>query len=125
MKRLYFAIGLLAISLVLCITEQKLVTKIHYTSTEIISQALTALDEDNQPEIKSSCKKLNDFWQENYNFMSAMIDHNCFDDASMNIKKVQYMAENDDEELESTLLELKSQIDEIKEDEKITLGNIF
>lgn len=125
MKRLYFAIGLLALSIAFCVAEQKLVTKIHYTSTEMISQALTAIEADNQTEIKSACRELDDYWQENYTFMSAMIDHNCFDDVSMNIKRVQYMAENEDKELENTLLELKSQIDEIKEDERITFGNIF
>lgn len=125
MKRLYFAIGLLVLSIAFCAAEQRLVTKINSTSSEIITEALDALEENNQKKVKSSCEKLDDFWQENYSFMSAMIDHNCFCDASTNIKKIQSMAENNDEELEKTLLELKGQIKEIEEDEKITFGNIF
>ncbi|MCH5314801.1 MAG: DUF4363 family protein [Eubacterium sp.] len=125
MKRLYFAIGLLVLSIAFCTAEQKLVSKINYTSSEIISQALDAIDENNYGKVKSSCKELDDFWQKHYSFMSAMVDHSCFDDASANIEKIKYMAENKDEELESTLLELKGQIEEIKKDEEISFGNIF
>ncbi|MGN0533826.1 MAG: DUF4363 family protein [Eubacterium sp.] len=125
MKRVYAATAILIISVLLCVGEQRLVEKIYTGSTEIIQQAIEASDSKDYKMAQELCAELDGFWQNNHPLMSAMIDHGSWEDASLGIKTVYDLAVNESDGLTDALTELKNQVEAMRENQKITFGNIF
>ena len=125
MKRVYAAAVILIISVLLCVGEQRLVEKIYTGSTEIIRQAIEASDSKDYKKAQELCAELDSFWQNNHPLMSAMIDHGSWEDASLGIKTVYDLAVNESDGLTDALTELKNQVEAMRENQKITFGNIF
>ncbi|MCM1285057.1 MAG: DUF4363 family protein [Acetobacter sp.] len=125
MKRIYAAISFLIIAISLCTTEQVIVSKMYESSSEIISQAVTAIKKDDYKQTERLCSDLNKLWQKNYPLMSAMVDHGSLEDASLSISSLEDLAEQKSDSLEDSLIELKNQIKAMKKGQEISFGNIF
>ena len=114
MKKIYIAIVLLILCSGVCIIEQVTIN--------------TALDLNEQKDFlkaKSQCEKLRKIWSKRYPYLSAMIDHSQLDGASAAIKATKDISKNDEDELSEKLIEAKNEIQLLKENQSITLGNIF
>ena len=74
---------------------------------------------------KSQCEKLRKIWGKRYPYLSAMIDHSQLDGASAAIKATKDISKANEDELSEKLIEAKNEIQLLKENQSITLGNIF
>lgn len=125
MKRIYIAAAFLIIAISLCTTEQILISKMCKSTTEIINQAVTAVETDDYQKTEKLCHDLNQLWQKNYPFMSSMVDHGSLEDAALSISSLEDLAKQKSDSLEDSLVELKNQIKAMKNGQQISFGNIF
>lgn len=125
MKRLYIALGFLAIAISLCIFEQCTVNTVYREASAYIDSAIEEVNKNDYDSAEKTCKKLNDYWNQKQKYMAAMIDHGSLDDASITINNLPDMAENDSDSLEDELITAKNQIKGMYDNQRITFGNIF
>ena len=125
MKKIYIAIVLLIICSGVCIIEQVTINKVCSETTSIINTALDLNEQKDFLKAKSQCEKLRKIWSTRYPYLSAMIDHSQLDGASAAIKATKDISKNDEDELSEKLIEAKNEIQLLKENQSITLGNIF
>ncbi|MCM1114205.1 MAG: DUF4363 family protein [Clostridium sp.] len=125
MKKLYIAIVFLAVAIGLCVFEQYTVERTYEQATEYIDSALKGLDDKDYEQVQDKCRQLSDYWEEQYPFMTAMIDHGSLDDTSVTINSLNDYAQSKSDELESQLVTVKNQIKSIRDNQKVTFGNVF
>lgn len=125
MKKIYIAIVFLIICAGVCIFEQVTINKVYNEATEIINTAIDFNEEKDFESAKNQCKKLRDTWSKSYSYLSAMIDHAQLDSASAAIKSTNDISKENKDELSEKLIEAKNEIQILKENQSITLGNIF
>lgn len=125
MKRVYLALSLLFICICLCTFEQYTVESTYKNTTEMINRAIEYTDREDFKNAEDICKKLADYWDKKYPLMSAMIEHGMLDDAGTTIYSLEDMAKEESEDLHDSLITAKNQIKTVRENQKISLGNIF
>lgn len=125
MKRLYVAVFFLVFAIGLCIFEQYTVESAYKETNEIIDTAMKYLDDEDFEKTAEECKKLDQYWNEKYPYLTAMIEHGSLDDAKMTISSLEELAKNESDELESELIMAKNQIKSIRDNQKISFGNVF
>ena len=125
MKKVYIAILLLGICAGVCIFEQTTINNVYNYTNEIIDTALKYAEQKDFEKSKNECKKLNDYWNKKYTCLSAMIDHAQLDSANASIISAKEIENDDFDSLKEKLIDAKSEIEIIKENQSITLGNIF
>ena len=125
MKKIYVAIFLLCICAGVCIFEQVTIYNVYNNTVDIIDSALTYSERKDFEKSKSECNKLNEYWNKKYIFLSAMIDHAQLDSANVSIISTKEIENDDFDTLNEKLIDAKSEIEIIKENQSITLGNIF
>ena len=125
MKKIYIAIVFLIICAGVCIFEQVTINKVYNEATEIINTAIDFNEEKDFESAKNQCKKLRDTWSKSYPYLSAMIDHAQLDSASAAIKSTNDISKENKDELSEKLIVAKIEIQILKENQSITLGNIF
>ena len=101
------------------------INKVCSETTSIINTALDLNEQKDFLKAKSQCEKLRKIWSKRYPYLSAMIDHSQLDGASAAIKATKDISKNDEDELSEKLIEAKNEIQLLKENQSITLGNIF
>lgn len=122
MKKIYIAIVFLIICAGVCTFEQVTINKVYSQTTAIINTAMELNEKKDFKGAKNECKRLRDTWSKSYPYLSAMIDHAQLDSASAAIKSTKDINED---ELNQKLIEAKNEIQILKENQSITLGNIF
>lgn len=125
MKRLYLAIGFLAIAISLCIFEQYTVSNAYKQTTAYIDSAITAVKKDDYESAEKSCTQLSEYWNKKYPYMTSMIDHGPLDDATVIINSLDELAKNESDELETELITAKNQVKIIYDNQRVTLGNVL
>lgn len=125
MKKLYLAIGLLAICISLCIYEQIMITHTYNSITSHIDQTIDYLEKEDKQAVIKRCDELTQYWEKRYPFLSAMIDHQALDDASVTINALNDLAEQNSPNLRETLITAKNEIEVVRDNQRITIGNIF
>lgn len=125
MKKIYIAIVLLIICSGVCIIEQVTINKVCSETTSIINTALYLNEQKDFLKAKSQCEKLRKIWSKRYPYLSAMIDHSQLDGAGAAIKATNDISKENEDELSEKLIEAKDEIQLLKENQSITLGNIF
>ena len=100
-----------------CVFEQVTINNVYTKTSEIINTALELNERKKFEESKEECKKLRTVWQGKYPYLSAMIDHAQLDSANLAIKATKDIRKDDEDELSEKLI--------VKENQSITLGNIF
>lgn len=125
MKRVYLAIGLLALCLCLCTFEQYIVESAYKNTTEILNQAIEYTDKEDFKMAEEACGNLTDYWEKTYPLLTAMIDHSMLDEAGTTIYSLEDMAQEESEDLHDALTTAKNQIKIIRKNQRISPGNIF
>ena len=101
------------------------INKVCSETTSIINTALDLNEQKDFLKAKSQCEKLRKIWSKRYPYLSAMIDHSQLDGASAAIKATKDISKDNEDELSEKLIEAKDEIQLLKENQSITLGNIF
>lgn len=125
MKKIYIAVVFLIICTCVCVFEQVTINNVYAKTSEIINTALELNEGKKFKEAKEECKKLRTVWQSEYPYLSAMIDHAQLDSANLAIKATKDIKKDDEDELSEKLIDAKNEIQILKENQSITLGNIF
>ena len=125
MKRLYIAIAFLVISIGLCIFEQYTVETTYKETTAMINEAIEYTDKEEYEKAEKICTNLTDYWDKKYPVLSAMIDHGMLDEAGTTIYSLEDMAREKSEDLHDNLITAKNQMKIVKENQRISVGNIF
>ena len=125
MKKIYIAVVFLIICTGVCVFEQVTINNVYTKTSEIINTALELNERKKFEEAKEECIKLRTVWQSKYPYLSAMIDHAQLDSANLAIKATKDIRKDDEDELSEKLIDAKNEIQILKENQSITLGNIF
>lgn len=125
MKKIYIAIFLLCICAGVCIFEQTTINNVYSNTSSIIDTALNYSERKDFENSQKECIKLNEYWDKKYVFLSAMIDHAQLDSANASIISTKEIENDDFDTLSEKLIEAKSEIEIIKENQSISAGNIF
>lgn len=125
MKKIYIAVVFLIICTGVCVFEQVTINNVYTKTSETINTALELNERKKFEEAKEECKKLRTVWQGEYPYLSAMIDHAQLDSANLAIKATKDIRKDDEDELSEKLIDAKNEIQILKENQSITLGNIF
>lgn len=125
MKKIYIAVVFLIICTGVCVFEQVTINNVYTKTSEIINTALELNERKKFEESKEECIKLRAVWQGEYPYLSAMIDHAQLDSANLAIKATKDIRKDDEDELSEKLIDAKNEIQILKENQSITLGNIF
>ena len=125
MKKIYIAVVFLIICTGVCVFEQVTINNVYTKTSEIINTALELNERKKFEESKEECKNLRTVWQGKYPYLSAMIDHAQLDSANLAIKATKDIRKDDEDELSEKLIDAKNEIQILKENQSITLGNIF
>ena len=125
MKKIYIAVVFLIICTGVCVFEQVTINNVYTKTSETINTALELNERKKFEEAKEECKKLRTVWQGEYPYLSAMIDHAQLDSANLAIKSTKDIRKDDEDELSEKLIDAKNEIQILKENQSITLGNIF
>lgn len=119
------ALLFLAVAIGLCVFEQYTVEDAYTQTNKIIDSAMDYLDKDDYSNASRECKKLDEYWNKKYPCLTAMIEHGALDEAKITISSLEDLANNKSEDLEEELINTKNQIKSIRDNQKISLGNIF
>lgn len=125
MKRVYLAVSFLVICIALCIFEQYMVESTYKASEGYVKTAIEYAQQEDYKKAERVCTEFADYWNKRYLALTAMIEHGTLDDASITINSLEDMAKEENEELISELITTKNQIKNIRDNQKVTLGNIF
>lgn len=126
MKRIWIAVLFLVISIISCSYEQ-ITFKNHYVDLiNIIDEAVECED---LSEKKEYCYKIVNSWEGYLRKISVLIDESNLKDADVYIRQIRTCAnyENEclSEDLNETLIETKSELEQIYDSSKIKFSNIF
>lgn len=125
MKRAYIAAVFLLLCVSLCIFEQYTVNETYKEATACIDQAIEEVEKEDYGSAEKTCQNLNKYWQSKLPFLTAMIEHGSLDETGITIGALEDMAKNKSDGLEDELITAKNQIKAIKENQKVSFGNIF
>lgn len=125
MKKVILAIALLIFCAGLCAFEQVTVKSLYSNADAIIDEALDYADRGEFENAKAGCLKLKKYWDKKYPYLSSMTDYSLLDGAKLAVNSLAEVKENDADELKERLIEAKSEIEIIKDNQSINFGNIF
>lgn len=125
LKRLILAVSFLLICIGLCTFEQYTIESTYKETTAVINQAIEYTEKEDYSKAENACKKLAEIWDKKYPCLTAMVEHGVLDDAGITINSLEDMASQKNEALRETLIEAKNQIKAVRDNQKITFGNIF
>lgn len=122
MKRLWFAGIFLLIALLACSYEQYMVK---YTYKEINGIIDSALSTDDQSEKAEYCNEISEKWDKRVKVLTLFTDHSITQSADVSFGTLKSLAENDSENIDETLIETKSELQQIYDSSRINFSNIF
>ena len=122
MKRLWFAFAFLLIAAAACTYEQITVKSNYNEINAVIDEAITAENEDEK--IKY-CDEITEKWENSYKSISLMTDHSIFQSADVSFGSLSDLAREDKDSINETLIEAKSELEQIYDSSKINFSNIF
>lgn len=122
MKRLWFAGIFLLAALLACFYEQYMVK---YTYTEFNEIIDSALDTDSPAKKAEYCKEISEKWDKRVKTLTLFTDHSVTQSADVSFGTLNALAENDSENIDATLIETKSELQQIYDSSKINFSNIF
>ena len=125
MKKLYIALLLIAVCLSLCTYEQVTVNRMHRDMTAYIDEAVGHLEAQRYDEVIRDCEKITDYWHRLYPRLNTMIMQNAFDDANVKINTLNELAESRSPLLYQALINARSLIETLWENQRIEYDNIF
>ena len=122
MKRLWFAGVFLLVAVLACSYEQYMVK---YTYTEINEIIDNALETDNPVQKAEYCNEISEKWDNRVKTLTLFTDHSITQSADVSFGTLKSLAETDSESIDETLIETKSELQQIYESSRVNLSNIF
>ncbi|MDE6722668.1 MAG: DUF4363 family protein [Eubacterium sp.] len=122
MKRLWFAGIFLIVAVLACSYEQYMVK---YTYTEINEIIDNALSTDNPVQKAEYCNEISEKWDKRVKKLTLFTDHSITQSADVSFGTLKSLAETDSESIDETLIETKSELQQIYESSRVNLSNIF
>ncbi|MDE6110275.1 MAG: DUF4363 family protein [Eubacterium sp.] len=122
MKRLWFAGVFLLVALLACSYEQYMVK---YTYKEINGIIDSALNTDNQSEKAEYCSEISEKWDKRVKTLTLFTDHSITQSADVSFGTLKSLSENNSENIDETLIETKSELQQIYDSSRINFSNIF
>lgn len=122
MKRLWFAGIFLLVAVLACSYEQYMVK---YTYTEINKIIDSALGTDNPVQKAEYCNEISEKWDNRVKTLTLFTDHSITQSADVSFGTLKSLAETDSESIDETLIETKSELQQIYESSRVNLSNIF
>lgn len=121
MKRIWFAIVFLIISIALCTSEQYYVKKVHNNINTKVEQAIEQLENKDKQQLKNSIKGIKEYWERYNNILFSISDHGVLDDLGARIRSI----DTDDDEIAGELAEIKALNEVFYENQRISAANVF
>lgn len=121
MKRIWFAIVFLMISVLLCYGEQYYVKKVHNNIDSKVEQAIEQLENKDEKQLKNSIKGIKEYWEHYNNVLFSISDHGVLDDLGAQIRTM----DTEDEDIAGELAEIKALNEVFYENQRISAANIF
>ena len=122
MKRLWFAGIFLIIALLACSYEQYMVKYTYIEINEIIDRAL---DTDSTAQKAEYCNEISEKWDKRVKTLTLFTDHSITQSADVSFGTLKSLAENNSENIDDTLIETKSELQQNYKSSKINFSNIF
>ena len=114
MKRTWFAILFLLLVAGLCIFEQHTV-KTTFENMETLLQSMdAAAAEENYPEAERKARQLQNIWTARYPTLCVLMEHRALQEAG-----------DESDDLRPTIRQCQTELAEIYDNSKVTVGNIF
>lgn len=121
MKRIWFAIIFLIVSVALCTGEQYYVKKVHNNIDTKVEQAIQQLENKDKQQLKSSVKGIKEYWERYNNLLFSLSDHGVLDDLGAQIRTI----DAEDEDIAGELSEIKALNEVFYENQRISAANVF
>ncbi len=126
MKRIWIAVIFLVVSIIACGYEQITFKGRYDDIIGVIDKAVVCED---VSEKKEYCNEIVESWEKYLSKISILIDESNLKDADVYIRKIRTCAKDENEclsdDLNETLIETKSELEQIYDSSKIKLSNIF
>lgn len=126
MKRIWIAIIFLVVSVVSCGYEQIIFKERYEDMVGVIDKAVVCED---LSEKKEYCNEIVESWDNYLSKIALLVDETSLKDADVYIRKIKTCAKDENEclsdDLNETLIETKSELEQIYDSSKIKLSNIF
>lgn len=122
MKRVWFSIIFLSLSIVLCVYEQTIVKKEYIDIVNTIDYAIAS---ESLEEKGKYCNEITEKWDKYFFKTSLMLDHSILESADISIGTLNNLAEIDKDDTDEALIEAKSEIEQVYEHTKISFPNVF
>lgn len=121
MKRIWFAIVFLLISIVLCTGEQYYTKKVHNSIGTKVEQAIDSLNNNDKAGLEASIKNIKACWKNYNSILFSVSDHGVLDDLGAEIRAIDI----EDEDIASELSQIKALNEVFYENQRISLANVF
>lgn len=121
MKRIWFAIVFLLLSVILCTGEQYYVKKVHSNIDTRVEEAIESLNSKNKSQLNYSIKEIKEYWNKSNNILFCISDHGVLDDLGAQIRAV----DASDEDVAGELSQIKALNEVFYENQRVTPANVF
>ncbi|MCD7723700.1 MAG: DUF4363 family protein [Clostridiales bacterium] len=122
MKRIWFAIGFLAIAVLLCTYEQLTIKSAYYEINSEISQAQNAQAAADKQQYALDAAEI---WNDYYKKISLFSNHSVFEGIDLTFKMISEYSGDDANELDELIAEAKSELSAMYDSAKISFSNVF
>lgn len=126
MKRSWIGFLLIILAIGICITEHILTKNMSENISSSLSQILDSASSEDLETATNLNKSLEKDWSYYQKPMSIFISHDILDDINKTLSEIEIQIENEEFYDVSVNVSLaKSQIESIKENEKLSIGNVL
>ena len=109
----------------LCIFEQHTV-KTTFENMETLLQSMdAAAAEENYPEAERKARQLQNIWTARYPTLCVLMEHRALQEARVTLGTLQPLAGDESDDLRPTIRQCQTELAEIYDNSKVTVGNIF
>lgn len=126
MKRIWYAVAFLILTLTLCTYEQIFLNNSCQKAISYSYEIEKEIEKNNFKEAEELCVKAEENWKKSYDILSMMIDHNILSNENLGYKVLfDTIKNNDTEESLEALREIRSNAELIVSLCEISFSNIF
>ena len=126
MKRIWYAVAFLILTLSLCTYEQIFLNNSCQKAISYSYEIEKEIEKNNFKEAEELCFKAEENWEKSYDILSMMIDHNILSNEKLGFKVLfDTIKNNDTEESLEALREIRSNAELIVSLCEISFSNIF
>ena len=121
MKRLWFAVAFLILAAVLCVSEQYYIKDFYQEIDKKITAAEMAAVEGDKEKLDKDIGKLKKYWKKNNNLIFILAEHDVPNELGECIRAIN----PEEEDILSSLAEIRALNEVFFENQKITFANVF